>query len=241
MKRKYQDAHHNNRLPQKRLASESSQASQDTEVVNRDELHHFFEEVQRLLDVFKNRSIEPHQKSKATTDGTYDGGFHSPRSGESQDAQLLSLWLDEWQTAPDDPFPSSLKPLSLLQESVDINETTHVRNVKESPLQRHYPRMPPEETIEKVLSRAKKAEEEEDWERDSTIPAPGPKRSERRQEMDAMKHTDGIISTGDNATTSEEPRPPQLKSAQHRAAMLYPAPPTTDDNTISSEWLDYHG
>jgi hypothetical protein len=131
LKIKSQNDHHVQCVPAKRFAIEPLWApcASDLDYANNARLSH--QDARQLFDVLDNPSMKQCQKSSASTYHIQKDPFNFPENCKSQDTMIMSVWLDEWQTAPNEPLPSNLYALSLLKETASMNQEIHARNTRE--------------------------------------------------------------------------------------------------------------
>jgi hypothetical protein len=73
-----------------------------------------------------------------------------------QNFYTMNEWLDEWRTAPDDPLPSNIRTLSLLNEPTGFNLDGNQRQARNALLGHYYPDMIPEARAQQDLEREQK-------------------------------------------------------------------------------------
>jgi hypothetical protein len=126
-----------------------------------------------------------------------------------QNFYTMNEWLDEWRTAPDDPLPSNIRTLSLLNEPTGFNLDGNQWQARNALLGHYYPDMIPEARAQQDLEREQKNRKANRHRGQGSLNAVQQARrtKERQGVIGAAKSTWTIDLTEDDTVQTEVLRP----------------------------------
>jgi hypothetical protein len=115
--------------------------------------YHPVSKAQQVLDGMEQRHYMKPQTIIVKASNIFTKRFLPLSVGKTQHAVTMDEWLSEWRTAPDDPIPSNIRDLFLLQETAWINLGTHAQKAQNVLLRHYYADMVPEARAQQELKR----------------------------------------------------------------------------------------
>jgi hypothetical protein len=128
---------------QKRIAVNHEPVTQRL-LTSRDIFDLRLRKMQQFQAETKGRDQTHHQTASAKTNICIKEQVNSRRFRTPLKCITMNEWLDEWRTAPDDPLPSSIRALSLINEPAGLDLDSHEQQAQNVMLGHYYPEMIPE-------------------------------------------------------------------------------------------------
>jgi hypothetical protein len=162
-------------------------------------LHHLLKQKERLRNTTKYHHELQHQAPSTNTSGQIGHPNYSPLTQNHQYDATMNAWLNEWDTAPGDPLPSNIRPLSLLLEPAAIDPRDHKRTATNVSLVHYVPTLVPEGRAAQDRELEQLQDEiEEAWHNAQYEKILGERKKERQAVVEAARHAEVIDLTDDN-------------------------------------------